>query len=583
VAGPGKRLSIAWAIFGAGAVVSIALILIGSRQTVFSGDELGILYRLADLPLHQALFEPPAEKYLIAVPTLVYGALAETLGAGSYVPYRILGALLVALAAGLFFAVARRRAPEPLALGCSILLLFFGAAAEVVAIPGRVPGQIAVCAGLGILLALDRADRRGDAIACALGVVALASHPIGLAFVAAAAVVIAFGRRWSRLWVVLVPIVLYGLWWVTLRDPGGELTATSGEVTAFARDAFIAVCAALTGIFRGPWTDEGDFLTTASRIIAVLAVLGAAIAVIRARRVSAGLLAALVALAVGLVGPALAPGGIAFGFRNPEAARYLYPASILTLLVLVELVGLRRGEATEPGWSWASVAIAAAGAAVFVIAMSSNVAQLTDGSADYRAASTLVSAQFGAFDEAREGRSAEERAAELGESVEQSSGWLALMLGFSNPDGVDKVALGSPAYYAIKDAYGLPSSDEAELAEAPADVIEQTDRVLVVSYPLTLEAETATPPGCDGPEAGADEAAPLTLPGGGLSITAGEGDPPAVTVGRFSGMAVQPLAWPAEARTASLALPDTVPGAAPWQVLVAGARSLRRCQSPPGP
>ena len=117
MAGQVKRLSIGWAIFGAAAVVSAAVILVSARDTVFSGDELGILFRLAYEPLGTALFEPPPEKYLIAVPTLLYGGLAETVGAGSYLAYRLLGIALVVLAAGLFFALARRRAPLALALG----------------------------------------------------------------------------------------------------------------------------------------------------------------------------------------------------------------------------------------------------------------------------------------------------------------------------------------------------------------------------------------------------------------------------------------------------------------------------------
>jgi hypothetical protein len=553
----------------------MALILIGSRHTTFSGDELGMLFRLGDQDLHKALLEPPAEKYLILFPTLIYGALAETVGAGSYVPYRILGALLVVLAAGLFYVLARRRAPEPLALGCSILLMFFGAAAEVIAIPGRVPGQIAVCAGLGILLALDRADRRGDVIACVLGVVALGSHPIGLAFVAAGTAVLAVGRRWRALWVVVVPVVLYGLWWVTLRDPGGEFTSTFDVVATFARDAFIAVCAALTGIFRSPWVDGIDFLTTGSRVIALAAVIGAVVAVVRARRVSAGLLAALAGLVVGLVGPALGPGGIAFGFRYPEADRYLYPGAILTLLVLIEIAALGRA---ERGRGRGTVAIAAVGAAVFVVAMTSNIASLVDRASDYRVASTLVSTSVGAFDLAREGRTPSERAAELGETVERSSGWLALMLQFDNPDGVDKVIRGAPAYYAIKDAYGFDPFDDSVLDRASPEVIAQTDRLLVASYPLRLEPTDAVPPGCEQPQRGAAATAPLALPGGAVLVTAARSDPtPTVTVGRLSGMAVQPLAWPTGERSALLALPETGPDSPPWQVQVAGARSVRTC------
>ncbi len=479
MAGQVQRLSIAWAIFGAAAIAAAIVILIASRETVFSGDELGMLYRLAEQPLGQALFEPPAQKYLIAAPTLIYGAVAGVFGADSYLPYRVLGVALLVLAAGLFLALARRRAPLALALPCAILLLFFGGAAEVVAVPARVPGQLAICAGLGMLLALDNRDRRGEVVACALGTLAVISHPIGLAFVAAAVVICVLERpsRWRSLWVAAIPLLVYGLWWLFLREPAdADVPLTLGVITSFARDAFIAVCAALTGIFRSPWTDDGNFINDASRVIAALAVIAAVVTVVRARRVSPGLLGALAALAVALIGPVLAPGALAFGFRAPEAARYVYPGAVIVLLVLVELVALRRPrDATEgaerppprPG-AWL-VPVAAAGAAVFVIAMASNVAALIDAGSGFRGSSALVEAQFGSFDVAREGRSPEQRAAELDLSLDQTAGWLALMLGFSNPDGADEVARGAPAYYAIKDEYGLPSDDPAELAALGPD------------------------------------------------------------------------------------------------------------------
>jgi hypothetical protein len=586
VAGHAKRLSVGWAIFGAASVVSIVVILIGSRDTVFTGDELGILSRVADQSLGHALFEPPASKYLIAFPTLVYGGIAEVFGAGSYLPYRILGVALVVLAAALLFALARRRAPEPLALGCAILLLFFGAAAEVVAIPARVPGQIAVCAGLGMLLALDTRDRRDDALACALGVVAVISHPVGLAFVGAAGIVVVFGRErgWRTVWVAAVPLAVYALWWLTLRTPAPyDVPLTLGEAYSFARDAFIAVCAALTGIFRSPWVDDGHFITTASHVLAVLAVLGAVVAVARARRVSAGLVAALAALAVALVGPVLAPGGIAFGFRTPDAARYVYPGAVLALLVLVELVALDRRRDGQPerpaaaGGRW-TVAVAAAAAAVFVISMVSNIAQLRDSAREYRGASALVEAQFGAFDLSRAGRSPAERAAEQKQSVAQSAAWLALMLGFSSPDEVDKVVLAAPAYYAIKDAYGLPSDDPAELAAAPPVLAQQADRVLVVGFPLGVANSSCG----GGPALGAHAGArPISVPGGVVQVTAGADAPPAVSLGRFSGEAVQPLTWPRGASTGVLALPHAEPASHPWQLEVEHAKQVNACLEPP--
>ena len=70
------RARMVWVVFGIAAAASFVVILIGSRDTVFSGDEFGMLFRVAHQPLGEALFEPPPDKYLIAVPTLIYGAIA---------------------------------------------------------------------------------------------------------------------------------------------------------------------------------------------------------------------------------------------------------------------------------------------------------------------------------------------------------------------------------------------------------------------------------------------------------------------------------------------------------------------------
>ena len=85
--------------------------------------------------------------------------------------------------------------------------------------------------GIGALLALERGDRRGDLICCALLVLALTFQTLGLVFVAAAAVAIAWDRELrSRAWVVLLPAALYVLWylgWGRARMPASYRSRTS--------------------------------------------------------------------------------------------------------------------------------------------------------------------------------------------------------------------------------------------------------------------------------------------------------------------------------------------------------------------
>lgn len=471
---------IVWVVFGISAVASFVVILIGSRDTLFSGDELGMLYRVAHQPLGEALFEPPPDKYLIAVPTLLYGAIATVFGADAYLPYRVLGALLVILAAGLFLVLASRRGPIWFALGGAVLLLFLGTGSTTVAIPGQVPGQIAICAGLGMLLALERDDRRRAIAACSLGVLAVISHPIALTFLVAGGVLLVARTRtgWRNLWVVVVPALVYGLWWTTLRQPPSvEAPVPLSGVLEFGRDAFVVLCGAVTGIFRPPWTDGVDLITPATAVLAVLALIGAVVAVIRARRVTPWLMAAAAALAFNLIAPALAPGGFAFGLRGPETPRYIYPGVILLFWVIAELLALRAATTRR------STALAAGACVVFALAMISNIGELIDSARGFRAQSAVIESELGALEAARKGRTPEQMAAQRGIGVDESAGWLALMPLFSNADGVESVVDAAPAAYAIADSFGLMALSPEQLADLEGPLAEQADLVLEAARP----------------------------------------------------------------------------------------------------
>ena len=71
----------------------------------------------------------------------------------------------------------------------------------------------AAAAGVGALLALESQDRRGDALAAALLVLATVSFTSGAAFAVGALVLIALspGSR-GRIWVAILPIGIYVAW-----------------------------------------------------------------------------------------------------------------------------------------------------------------------------------------------------------------------------------------------------------------------------------------------------------------------------------------------------------------------------------
>ena len=73
-----------------------------------------------------------------------------------------------------------------------------------------------------MLLVLERQSLRRDIAACLLLTVSITSHPIGLAF-AAAAVVLTLSRpateRWRRAWIFVVPLALFGTWMCSFANP----------------------------------------------------------------------------------------------------------------------------------------------------------------------------------------------------------------------------------------------------------------------------------------------------------------------------------------------------------------------------
>ena len=123
----------------------------------------------------------PHNGHFSLVPLLLYRALFATVGIDDYVPYRVMVVIGHLGCAGLLFAYARRRIGPLAALLPTAVLLMLGPAWQNFLWPFQIAWLISLAAGLGALLALDRGDRRGDAVACALLALALASSGIGIA------------------------------------------------------------------------------------------------------------------------------------------------------------------------------------------------------------------------------------------------------------------------------------------------------------------------------------------------------------------------------------------------------------------
>ena len=104
--------------------------------------------------------------------------------------------------------------------------------------------------GIGALLALERADRRGDLICC--GAPLISFQTVGLIFVAAAVVAIAFDLELrSRFWVAALPAAFYGLWYLGWGSPSDANQLSFENIAtapAFIIDGYASSVASLLGL-----------------------------------------------------------------------------------------------------------------------------------------------------------------------------------------------------------------------------------------------------------------------------------------------------------------------------------------------
>jgi hypothetical protein len=578
--------------------VAAILLLYESRDQTIRGDELGYAARLASEPLGHAVFHSPPNKYLIAVPMLLYDAIFNAFGIAVDVPYRIVVTALALLCAGLFFVLARRRLGALLALPPTILLLFFGSGWETLITAIRIPSLIALAAGLGSVIVLERRDRRGDIAAAVLLSVSVASHPIGLSFLAAAGVLVITRPtpdRWTGLWVVAIPAAVFGAWWLFLRPPTTEsfIPTHPSDVVRFTVDSWTSITAhasGLAGVIGQPTFDQKVAQVAAGALFAgVLAT-----AAIWWRRAPSSFWAALVALLVLMASTRLSPGG---GLRSPQEVRYLYPEAILFLLVVVETAALARLRT--------GAALALAG--VLLLGFAYNLDQLRGGGGYAREKSQEALGQYSAYEIA-------------GSSLDPSY----------KPD---EFAPSAGEYVKAATAFGAVSDSSTALLSAPPVERQNADAALAGSLgialtPIAKVPRAETPPprlvkslwgqaerrrGCIRlqPNGSGDQAPPatvplspnptaelrlkralrglpstptqtavllaeLTAPPGGLELRAAQISRTAILVGRFAEPPGAQLERPRRGHSGLLRLPSS--GLAlPWRVTVASNQPVTVC------
>jgi hypothetical protein len=449
--------TLAWVALGVLLLAAGGFLLYETRGTTFWGDEwTWILDRRGN---DVDTFLKPHNEHLSLIPVAIYKLMFATVGLEHYGPYRAMVIVAHLGAAALVFVYASRRVGSVLALCATALVLFLGPGWQNLLWPFQIGWLISLAAGVCALLALDRADRRGDVTACVLIAVALASSGLGVAIAIGVVVELALGRRrWRDMWVVAVPLGPYAIWWLAYR-PAGLLKGNIDQAFQFAAESAAGTLGALAGL-AGSGVPEGVDALQWGRPLAVLAVVGLLLMLARYAQIPPrvlGLLAIMVAFWV-LTGLRRAM------LQEPDASRYLYVGALFVVLLVVELargVSLTRRVAL--------LIVVVAGAAVL-----SNAGTVRDGGRYLRDRAGVARANLAALELSRD-----------------DVGPRYIARGFP---GYPFIYLLAGRYFEAADDWGTPAFSPAELASAPEDARMNADGELVRIHRIGLRASSSRPP-----------------------------------------------------------------------------------------
>jgi len=536
-------------LLAAALAVSAVLVMVLSSEITFFGDTWATLMNRRDLSL-DTLFTPHNE-HITVMQVLLQSAVLPLFGMSSATPeFVVLAVCLVAVAILLFVYVERRIGPWPALLATSIVL-FLGPAWEVLLWPFEIGFAGSMLFGLAMLLALERDDRRGDLIASACLLAALAFSSLGIPFIAAAAADILLKRRQRgigrRAAVFAVPVLLFAIWYLVWgSDAEGHLSMRNVLASPrFVADLVAFGVAGMAGLGTSPYGGEPSPVWGYPLAIGLLVVLG-----LRARR-------GPFPTAFWVVGTAAAANWFLTAFnqfpgRAPITSRYVYATAIFVLLLAANaLIGVR----------WGQRALAVAAVAV-LIAISVNLVVLKDGANYFREQSVITKADLAAIEIARDTVSPD---FQLGAEIA------------GNPTLVNVYA---DKYLEAVEEYGSPAYSEAELVDAPAAGRRQADVVLAGALPLFEETIAGPAPrsarSCRPVDAAAAPATVRLSPGV-TAIELAPGPSATLSLGRFaSGEYPVPTRGLPGGSTMLLRIPrDASPR--PWRLQITASQPARVC------
>ncbi len=334
---------IAVAILGLATLVSLVYCLWVTRGTTFSGDELTWVAFSPATDFKVAL--EPHSGHLVLVSHLLYKLVLETIGS-DYLTFRLLTLFSVYLSVTFLFVYARRRVGPWIALAPCLVLLFFGSDTGHILQGNGFTIMFAIACGMLALLALERDSTSGDIVACLALCLGVVTYTVALPFVVGAGVAILFSdRRWRRMWVVVIPALIYLAWrvWIVVEGievaRGGLRLEYIALLPAWTFQSLSGVLNALSGLHYnfggGGWLPPGEMAGPTLALIFVVAV---------GWRIARGGLPSWFWVAITIATAMLASQVLSWipDVREPGTSRYLYPLAFVVLLIGFEAVrGIR--------------------------------------------------------------------------------------------------------------------------------------------------------------------------------------------------------------------------------------------------
>jgi hypothetical protein len=447
-------------LLGAALLAAAVLILVLVRHLTYFADSWEFLMNRRHFTADAIL--QPHNEHIQVIPVLLTQLYLRIFGMTSAMPeFVVLVIGLCAVAALLFEYVRRRIGPWP-ALFAAALVLFLGPADEVLLWGFEIAYVGSVAFGLAMLLALESRTRRGDVLACVCLVLCFGFSSLGIAFLLAAVVAILITppgtwqeRVRERAFVVVIPAVLYAIWWLGWGH-NAETHLTLHNVLgapSYVAESIAAGVGALSGLGTNAETLATE--TAWGQIFLVALVVSLALLIRHRKRIDPALWPVATAAFANWF---LAAFNYIAG-REPQVSRYQYVSAIFVLMILAALL---RGTRIPKK-------ALVVGAALTVLAIGPNLVVLHKGREHFAAETIITRSDTAALEIARRTIAPE---FPLAPEVAGTGALIDVQAG---------------KYLEAVEEFGSPAYSPAELEAAAPQGRRQADIILARALPLSSE------------------------------------------------------------------------------------------------